>query len=179
MKENILQLLASGLRPADVARELGISEGYISQLLKDKEFASALHQMQLARASALIEHDKKLDSLESTLANKAEELAPFLTTPGQVFKALQIVNGLKRRAPAAVDSNSEAAAIVQISLPPQLFKTFNITLDSLNNIQAVDGREMKTLEVHDVVRLAEKPKQLSHPDPLDLIPDLRADGQSF
>ena len=171
MKENILNLLASGLRPADVARELGVSEGYISQLLKDKEFASSLQQMQLARASALIEHDKKLDSIESSLANKAEELVPFLSTPGQVFKALQIVNGLKRRAPAALDSSHEAAAVVQISLPAQLFKNINIQLDNLNNIASVDGREMKTLEVHDVVELAENRPQLPNADPLGLIPD--------
>lgn len=147
MKENILSLLASGLRPADAARELGISEGYISQLLKDKEFSTKLQQMQLARASALIEHDKKLDSIEATLASKAQEVLPFVATPGQIFKALQIVNGLKRRAPAMLESNAEAAAVVQISLPPQLFKNINISLDALNNIQSVDGREMRTIDV--------------------------------
>lgn len=124
-QDRALTMLQQGIPPVSVAAALGVTESYISQLMSDEEFA---HQVQTARVEATTaqtERDAKYDRIEDTLIDKLEESVAYLVKPGEILKATQMVNQMKRRGTDTVaPATASATQIVQLILPQHITTQF-------------------------------------------------------
>lgn len=124
MRNRILNYLASGIKPVQVATIVGVSPGYISQLLKEEAFKEELELLVLQKPSDAEETDldNKYVSLEHSILRGIEE-----AIPGSELPALaRILDSVTRRQEARFQRKHPAqnpfggggnVTVVQISLP--------------------------------------------------------------
>jgi hypothetical protein len=157
-REKIRELLGLGLPNNVVAQAVGVTEGYISQLLAEEDFRREVHNLRLQNLTELSERDKKWNTLEDQLLQKLEDLLPFgFVKPMEVLKALQIINGAKRRA-----MNMEVPAQAPQQLVPLVLPTVfapKFVLNGDNQVIEVDGRTIATISAKAVN------EKLANPDP--------------
>src|SRR5882672_10943954 len=80
-RERVLKLLGQGVEQEVVATAVGVSPSYISQLLADPEFASAVAELRLLNLEAASDRDSKYEALEDKLLKKLDETADYMTKP--------------------------------------------------------------------------------------------------
>ncbi len=142
-----LELLGSGCAPETVASALGVTASRISQLLSDETFALAVADLRfknLQRHSAI---DSSYDSMEETLLEKLKDLLPLMMRPMEVLKALQVLNGAKRRGAASVPGTGNAfsgAQIVQINMPTVIHQ--QILSDVNNQVVQIGSQNLVTIQ---------------------------------
>ena len=112
-----LDLLGSGVQPVQVAAAIGVSEGYISQLLSDEQFQLAVAQQRYDSLLAASARDASYDAIEDELLQKLKTSLAFMTKTGEILAAIKVINGAKRRgASSTVGANSQSQ-VVQLVLP--------------------------------------------------------------
>lgn len=124
MRNRILNYLASGVKPAQVATIVGVSPGYISQLLKEETFKEELEALVLTKPKDAEETDldNKYVSLEHQILRGIEEAIPGAELPA-LARILDSVTKrqdmrFQRKHPAQNPfGNGANVQIVQISLP--------------------------------------------------------------
>lgn len=132
----ILDLLSRGAAPADVARIVGCSPSYISQLSGDSAFAQELAEKRAghinernSRAQKVQAiHDKYLAIEETLLENLGKQAKANLLKPIEQMKLLQVVAG-KKEPPAAIQeglgsSGAPGVQITNITLPMAVAQKF-------------------------------------------------------
>lgn len=157
-KTQVAALMARGQSPAEVSRELGITESYISQLRQDEEFLRILgdYQKQAAKVGSHSIHQKidgHYDSLEyktvSTLdANSDLILSQLIDKPTQLLAYLRTLNGAKRRSVGeAAPAKSAEQEYVAVVLPAFLTQAQNpaVIHNSQNEVISVDNRPLVSL----------------------------------
>ena len=123
-EERALKLLGTGVSAEQVAAALGVTPARISQLLSDESFASQVADLKYSNLLSHSERDNKLDTLEDSLIQKIEMLTPLIMRPMEAIKALQIVNGAKRRGSQGLSAASPVTQVVQIAMPTQIVHKF-------------------------------------------------------
>lgn len=166
MKEKIKELLGLGLPNGVVASAVGVSDAYVSQLLSEDIFAKEVQELRLVNLSEHATRDKKWNSLEDSLLKKLEELMEFggFTRPIEVLRALQVVNGAKRRAAPQEFAATAQQNVVPLILPIVLAPKF--ILNSQGQVVEVEGRVIATMPANIVNETlkASKGKQLEQDD---------------
>jgi hypothetical protein len=149
MKDRIKELLGCGIAPEIVASAVGVSAGYVSQLLAEPEFANEVQELKLLNLTGLVERDKKWDTLEDKLLDRLEHTLPMLNNPMQVVTALRTVNGAHRRAVTKDPGNGHVKEIVHLHLPACLNAQF--VVNQTNQVVSVEGRSIATMPANAVV----------------------------
>lgn len=137
-RERALQLLGQGVQNSVVAAALGVTDSVISQLLAEPQFAAEVAALRYQNLTAATKIDAEYNDMEGELLKKLRRNLPLIQKPGEILKAIQVVNGAKRRGAQAVDQQSVAAKVVQISLPKVIHNTY---ITNVNNqvVEVQDG----------------------------------------
>lgn len=136
-----IQLLGSGLPAATVATALNVSESRISQFLADKSFADEVSKLRFENLQKHNEQDNLYDEMENKVALQLKELIPLITRPGELLKAAQVLNSMKRRGQSSPDQMVAQNQVVQLLMPTVITQKFT---KNVNNQVIVAGTQ--TLE---------------------------------
>ena len=128
-----LELLGSGAGPEQVASAVGVTTGFISQLLSDETFAAAVADLRFQSLSSYNTRDEKINSLEDQLLEKLENLLPMMFRPMEVVRAYATINAAKRRGAAAPATAHTTQNIVSITLPQIIVDRFTAVTTNINN----------------------------------------------
>jgi hypothetical protein len=166
-----LTLLGQGIGPEMVASALGVSVSLISQLLSREDFATKVTELRYAALVHNNDRDANYDALEDKLLKKMEDCLPMMFDPLKILRAIQVINGAKRRGSTAPDSMIQKQTIVQLNLPVQIINQFanpQLTLNSNNQVVNAGGQDLITVQSSKLPELVEQAravknvKELSH-----------------
>lgn len=163
VETRVKTLLGSGVSAEQAASALGITPARISQLLADESFATEVTELKYKNLVRNNERDETLDNLEDKLIHKVEQLLPLIMRPMEAIKALQTVNGAKRRGQSAPASLTNQQTVVQINMPTQIVNQF---VKNINN-QVVQAGDQQLLTIQSGSLL--KQIQAEHPQIVEQI----------
>lgn len=143
-EERALKLLGSGVSPEQVASALGVTPARISQLLAEESFATQVADLKYKNLLQHSERDTKLDTLEDKLIGKIENLLPLIMRPLEAVKALQVVNGAKRRGAQGLSGATATQNIVQIAMPTQITQKFVTNIQ--NQVIQAGDQQLLTIQ---------------------------------
>jgi len=153
-EEKALHLLGSGVGAEQVAAALGVTPSRIAQLLAEESFAVKVASL---RYESLQKHNKRdgaYDSLEDKLLAKLERQLPLLIKPESILKAIQIVNGAKRRGQSAPQQASTTQNVVQLIMPQVIVQKFTTNLD--NQVIKAGEQELLTMPSGNLLKQVEE-----------------------
>lgn len=143
-EERALQLLGSGLGPEVVATAVGVTPSRISQLLAQDDFAQAVAELRFKNLQAHNVRDQSYDALEDALIEKLADVMPLMMRPMEILKAIQVLNGAKRRGQSAPESITHQNTIVNLVMPVQLVQKFTTNIN--NQVVNVGNQTLETIQ---------------------------------
>lgn len=168
MRNRILNYLASGIKPAQVATIVGCSPGYISVLLKDDSFRLELEAKVIDSPENKEEKDldNKYISLEHNILRQVEDAIVGAELPALV-RALEVVAKrqdlrLTRKYPAAQQPNALGTStnlFVTVSLPSHALPPPLIELNEQKEILAINNKTLAPMSSDSVKGLFDRIKQ--------------------
>jgi hypothetical protein len=153
------ELLGQGIQASIVAQTLGVTEGYISQLLSEDVFR---HKVVEARYVALQKHnsrDAKYDELEDDLLERLKATLPMVFAPMQLAKILQTINAAKRRGTNETGSITQHNMVVNLTLPTAIVERFQVLKDSNNQILEAGAQKLVTIQSGTLLSRIQKQKE--------------------
>jgi len=154
-EDKALSLLGSGVPQEAVASALGVSPSYISQLLSDESFAQQVTELKFEALSKHSQRDRNYDELEDTLLARLKSNAALLIRPLDIMKALQVVNGAKRRGTDSLENIVNQQNIVQLTLPAQIVQNFTTNIH--NQVIKTGDQDLRTIQSGDLLKTVEVP----------------------
>lgn len=161
MRNRILNYLASGIKAAQVATIVGVSPGYISQLLKEESFKEELEALVLTKPADAEETDldNKYVSLEHSILRGIEEAIPGAELPALARILDSVTKRQDMRFQRKFPSNPLGGAgvnvqVVQISLPAHSIPREPVVeLNSQGEILAIDNKSLAPMTAESVKAL--------------------------
>lgn len=167
-EERALHLLGTGISPEIVASACGVSVSRISQLLSDPEFTSQVADL---RFQALEKHnltDSRYDSLEDKLLDKLQDCLPFISMdPMKLLKAIQVINGAKRRGISSPDQVANQGTVVQLVMPQILMQKFTTNIN--NQVIHAGDQELTTIQSSALLNEFQSPSEIKTISPSELL----------
>jgi hypothetical protein len=99
--------------------------------LSQEEFAAALQERKFEVLQQHNERDSKLDSLEDSLIDKLRQNLPLMMRPMEITRALQVINGAKRRGSSAPTQLTAQQTVINLVLPTQVINQFKANAQNL------------------------------------------------
>lgn len=143
-EEKAIKLLGSGCNPEQVATAIGVTPSRISQLLADQAFAQAVAELRYQALAAHNETDAAYDSIENALIEKLADVLPLMMRPMEILKAIQVINGAKRRGQSAPEQIVHQNTVVNLVMPTQIIQKFS--MNSNNQITDVGSQTLETIQ---------------------------------
>lgn len=160
-----LTLLGQGIGPEMVAAAVGVSVSRISQLLSDPEFSAQVADLRFKNLSKHNERDSRYDLLEDALLDKLQDLLPFMMKPLEVLRAIQTINGAKRRGSSAPEAIVSQRTVVNLLMPTQITQIFSapkeLTLNTNNQVVKAGNQELITVQSGQMDKLLSASRELS------------------
>lgn len=162
-EDRALALLGSGISAESVASALGVSPSRISQLLANETFAAQVAELRFNNLQSHNIRDGSYDSLEDRLISKLERSMNMMVRPMEILKAIQVVNGARRRGQSAPEQVSASQTIVNLMLPTQITQRFITNGD--NQVVSAGEQNLVTMQASRLLNNLEskeskQPKQL-------------------
>lgn len=158
-EERALSLLGQGVIPEQAAAASGLSASRISQLLSQDEFAARVAELRFESLSKHNERDSAYDSLEDQLIEKMKDCLPLMVRPGEILKAISVINNAKRRGSSAPDHITNQSTVINLILPTAILTKF--TLNQTNQVVQAGEQPLVTIQSGTLLnKLKEKPAQL-------------------
>lgn len=154
-----LKLLGDGIAPFTVAASLGISQGRISQLLSDEVFAAQVAELRYKNLAKHNERDDLYDNMESDLIEKLKDCLPLMHRPMEILKAIQVINGAKRRGASTPEAFTEKQSIVQLVVPIQIINKFQTNLQG--QVVTVGEQNLLTIQSGALEGLAKEKRNVN------------------
>ena len=170
VEERALNLLGSGAGAEQVAMALGVSSGRISQLLSKKVFSDKVASLRYQSLQQSNKRDEKYGSLEDKLLGKLERSIPLLLKPESILKAIQVVNGAKRRGQSAPEHSTTSQNIVNLVLPTQIVQQFTTNIN--NQVVKAGDQELLTIPSGNLLKQVEDMQEAKGLEDLALSEDL-------
>jgi transcriptional regulator with XRE-family HTH domain len=180
MKDRIKALLINGLKASEIAKIVGCSAGYISQLMKDPVF-----QQEVAEALAIIsescteeEHiDKHYERVEQKVLISIEEgLAE--ASLGEKVRALEAINKRTdqkhaRKNPIAQQALGVTVNVVSLSLPNHAAQAVKpvVTLNEKQEIIAINNKPLAPMS-SDAVKTLFAARQAVITDDINVVAEI-------
>jgi len=149
-----LSLLGSGIPAENVASALGVTASRISQLLSSKVFADKVATLRYENLQKHNTRDSSYDSIEDKLIEKLEKQMPLIMRPMETVKALQAINGAKRRGQSSPDQVVNQQNIVALVLPKAIVQKF--TTNIVNQVVKAGEQELVTMPAGNLLETTEK-----------------------
>lgn len=151
-KEQVKELLGSGLGPEVVASAVGCDVSYISQLLSDEAFASEVATLRTVALTANSKRDLSLNAIEDKLITKLSEAVEenAFYKPKDLLHAVAVINRAVRRGAPVSHAGAVVNTVIQLQLPAPVIQRF-IT-SRTNEVIEVDGNTMVTMPAHQLLR---------------------------
>lgn len=157
MKERIKQYLADGLKPAQIASVVGCSPAYISQLIKDPDFLTAVEALKSEQnkgGDQILE--TKYEALESQIVSEISNRLGEAEFP-HLTKALEAVTKAreskdKRRDPSRYTS-TPTVTVVPIYVPPHALQAPVMQLNEKAEVVAIDNKPLAPMSSDGVKNL--------------------------
>lgn len=160
MRDRAMELLGSNMTPSMTASILGCSEGLISQYMGEEVFATEVTKRRLKTLQGAIQRDNKYDSAEDLLLDKLKDLIPMMYDPFKILRAIQVINGAKRRGAAGnIDPTTTPQTVVPLVVPVNVAVQF--VLNGNNEVIDVGGRSLTPMTQSGVMT---KLRELKHDD---------------
>jgi hypothetical protein len=151
-EERALKLLAQNIRPELVAGAVGVTPSAISQLISREDFANELATRKVTSLQSHNDRDAKYDSIEDKLIASFEQNMGLMMRPGELLRALQVVNSLKRRGVPSTETALQNTEVVQLSLPSVVVNRFEVNIN--NQVIKAGGQSVVTVQSHKMAELA-------------------------
>lgn len=143
-EEKAIKLLGSGCTPVQAATAIGVTESRISQLLSMEEFAQAVATLRYEALQKHNETDAAYDQIEDALIEKLADVLPLMMRPMEILKAIQVINGAKRRGQSAPEQIVHQNTVVNLVMPTQIIQKFQ--MNSNNQITNVGSQTLETIQ---------------------------------
>lgn len=143
-QERAIKLLGSGVSPEQAATALGVTPSLISQYLAEQEFAQAVAELRFNALQKHNETDAAYDTLEDALIEKLADVMPLMVRPMEILKAIQVINGAKRRGQSAPEQTIHQNTVVNLVMPTQIIQKFS--MNSNNQITDVGSQTLETIQ---------------------------------
>ena len=149
-----LALLGSGCSPQATASALGVTEGRISQLLSEEQFAASVAERRFENLAAHTLRDGKYDALEDELLERMKDCIPLMLRPQEILRAISIINAAKRRGSAATAAaTGSQESVVSITLPKVLVNQFVTNIQ--NQVVQVGAQNLQTMQSATLLKKSE------------------------
>lgn len=158
VEDRALSLLGAGVIPDSVAAALGVTPGYISQLLSDDVFATQVATIRYENLQKHNVRDSTYDTLEDKLLIKLEAALPLIFKPETLLKAISTVNSAKRRGQAAPEQVVNNTKIVNLFLPAVIAERFSVNID--NQVIRAGDQELHTIPSSSLLKQIEDKREL-------------------
>lgn len=152
-EERALVLLGQKIPPESVAAALGVSPSRISQLLSQEEFAAKVATLRYENLQKHNQRDTTYDSLEDKLLDKLSKSLPLMFRPIEILKAIQVINGAKRRGQSAPESVVNQQTIVNLVLPTQITQKFTVNVN--NQVISAGEQNLLTMQSGNLLKRIE------------------------
>ena len=172
-REKALKLLGTGVSVEQTASAIGVTPARISQLLAEDEFAAQVSELKYKNLLSHSERDTRLDTLEDKLIDKIEHLMPLIMRPMEAIKALQTVNGAKRRGSQGLAGATANQTVVQIALPTMITQKFVTNVQN----QVIQAGDQQLLTIQSGTLL--KNIQAENPETVGAIQQANSATHSF
>lgn len=156
-QDRALTLLGQGVSPEHTAAALGLTPSAISQLLSDENFAAQVAELRFANLAKHSERDNLYDTIEDKLLAKLKDCIPFMIKPLEVLRAIQVINGAKRRGQSAPESLTNQQEVVQLVLPVQIINQY--TVNSHNQVIKAGQQDLITVQSGSMQGLLKRKKE--------------------
>jgi len=156
-EERVLSLLGQGISAESVANALGVSPSRISQLLSDENFANKVAQLRYEKLQTHTKRDNAYDDIEDELLLKLKKSMPLMFRPETVLKAIQVINGAKRRGQSAPEQIVNQQNIVNILLPAHINNKFTTNIN--NQVIKAGEQELLTMTSGNLIKTLETKKE--------------------
>lgn len=154
IQSKLLSLLAAGVPQSAAASAVGVTPGYVSQLLEQEPFKVALLEASAGKIQAALDHDNTVESLEQKLLRVIEQKLPFIRNPMEAAKIFQILNNSKRRLQGP-DTSQNTGGVTNVTIVLPRAAAAAIKLNSSNQVIEVEGRTMAPLPSRELPKLQE------------------------
>jgi hypothetical protein len=139
-KDSVLAMLAQNIPASQVAATLGVSDGYVSQLLSQEDFAQELEAVKVAVTQKDLDYDEKLDRTEEAFLDRIEEKSRFANLQ-QSMQAFRTLNGAKRRRDSKMHvPTAQIAEVINIVVAVCAIPDYK--MNRQNEIIEVEGKTM-------------------------------------
>ncbi|RKX65257.1 MAG: hypothetical protein DRP42_05040, partial [Tenericutes bacterium] len=133
---------------------LGVEPSYISQLLSNEEFAAQVATLRYEALSKHNERDGAYDTLEDKLLAKLEKSLSLIFKPDTLLKAIQVVNGAKRRGQSAPEQVTNQNTVVSLLMPVQIVNKFTTNIN--NQVVKAGDQDLITIPSGQLLKQTEQ-----------------------
>lgn len=145
----VAELLKYNMKRVDIATELGLTPGAVTQA------AARLPVVDEPLTPQHAELDSTYDSIEAKLLKQLDKTIPLLMRPMEISRVLQTINAAKRRG-GPLKAASAAPTVLQLNLPIAIQNRF--VLNSNNQVISAGAQDLVTIPSSAVSRLAAESK---------------------
>lgn len=171
-RNKIKEMLGFNIPANVVASALGISDGLVSQLLSEEDFAKEVHELRIASSLQHVTRDKEYDSIEDTLIERLKERLEnplHFTKPSELLAAIRVINGAKRRSvPTELSGAGSGRTVLALQLPANTEFAARFVLNDKSQVVEVAGRPLATMGAKGVIAKLEQLHE-SRKDPAQAI----------
>lgn len=164
IEDRALSLLGAGVIADSVASALGVTPGYISQLLADDVFATKVATIRYENLQKHNMRDDTYDTMEDRLLEKLRDQLPLIMKPDTLLRAISTINGAKRRGQAAPEQVVNNTTVVTLLLPAVIAERFSVNID--NQVIRAGDQELHTIPSGNLLKQVED-KRIERTDLLD------------
>lgn len=130
VEERAKKLLGQNIAPTVVAKALGVSDGRISQLMAQEDFAHSVQELRfnaLQQANIL---DEEYNTIEGNLLDKLKKSLPLIHRPADLLNAIRTINGAKRRGVNSPDTTDPTSQVVKLVLHSTIYQKFTVSVNN-------------------------------------------------
>lgn len=151
-KDQVKELLGTGLGPETVASAVGCDVSYISQLLADEDFAAEVATRRTVSLTANSRRDLSLNAIEDNLIAQLADVVKegAFYKPRDILQAMAVVNRAVRRGAPVTNAGAVVNTVIQLQLPTTVIQKF--VTSRTNEVIEVDGATMVTMPAHQLLR---------------------------
>lgn len=142
-KDQVKELLGSGLSNEIVASAVGCEPQYITQLMADENFAAEVIALRTASLQANSKRDRNIDRLEDKVIDKLEQAMDTMYKPQELLRTFQVLNAAKRRGVPAHESVTVNQQIVNLNIPQQVIQNF--VMNRHGEVIEAEGQTLVTM----------------------------------
>lgn len=151
-KEQVRDLLGTGLSTEIVASAVGCDPSYITQLMAHEEFAVSVVALRTKHLTENNARDGEINRIEDDLIAKVQELLDTsqIYKPNDILRAFSIINNAKRRGIAAAQSLTINQTVVNLQIPAKVVQSF--TMNTQGEVVEVEGQTLVTMPAHTLLK---------------------------